>query len=547
MENLMSLQPYIRQLRPRNESYIPPIDKVQSLHEAEMTPKELIKYGGIRAGVLKKAIEDNTPLETDKGTFPLTWIDDSDRKMFDDAVKKGGDGNYDFLKKGGKFKPIFKNTAGEEFNLKLLVKSAMFGGKGSSGEPSGADWENIITMHFNELVGQFNHDKNANEGAAKFPDYDDMGETLAKNIVKRIGKSPITQFGAGKSKSNLSSFWISYGGSDGTPKTDMYNDEYNISLKKKGGSQLASGGQGETMATFHAALEYLGAERADSPEIDRIMKQIEENFLKLSTKYSKGQLDTIAQNTDKQKDLSPEDKKVLADFVTTEEFHKDLNEEIQKHLTFEKQPEFLKWYTYEAMSGVKKFSIQRGKASVCLEFDANNGAVSKFIEVTQGGKSKGLSGTPSVSSDVIGISKKVKVYAAWKSSGGNPYSTLRLGLSTDYTTPDTTYTLQGIIRNEVMNDKVANAVLKEEITQLDEFRIIGQTLKKLKGLGTKAVSWFKNLIGKIMKKVKQTLSKIKKLGAKMFETLFKFLGMVVSKVRESIPRDVAGFVYGMAD
>ena len=45
MENLMSLQPYIRQLRPRNESYIPPIDKVQSLHEAEMTPKELIKYG----------------------------------------------------------------------------------------------------------------------------------------------------------------------------------------------------------------------------------------------------------------------------------------------------------------------------------------------------------------------------------------------------------------------------------------------------------------------------------------------------------------------
>ena len=98
-----------------------------------------------------------------------------------------------------------------------------------------------------------------------------------------------------------------------------------------------------------------------------------------------------------------------------------------------------------------------------------------------------------------------------------------------------------------MNDKVANAVLKEEITQLDEFRIIGQTLKKLKGLGTKAVSWFKNLIGKIMKKVKQTLSKIKKLGAKMFETLFKFLGMVVSKVRESIPRDVAGFVYGMAD
>ena len=33
MENLMSLNPYVRQLRPRNESYIPPVDKVQGLFE----------------------------------------------------------------------------------------------------------------------------------------------------------------------------------------------------------------------------------------------------------------------------------------------------------------------------------------------------------------------------------------------------------------------------------------------------------------------------------------------------------------------------------
>ena len=35
MENLMSLNPYVRQLRPRNESYIPPIDKVQNLFESD--------------------------------------------------------------------------------------------------------------------------------------------------------------------------------------------------------------------------------------------------------------------------------------------------------------------------------------------------------------------------------------------------------------------------------------------------------------------------------------------------------------------------------
>ena len=64
----------------------------------------------------------------------------------------------------------------------------------------------------------------------------------------------------------------------------------------------------------------------------------------------------------------------------------------------------LKWYTFEAMSGYKKFKIEKGKASVCLEFDANNGSISKFIEVTEGGRSTGLAGIPSVSTDVIGIS-----------------------------------------------------------------------------------------------------------------------------------------------
>ena len=30
----------------------------------------------------------------------------------------------------------------------------------------------------------------------KFPEYDAVGKTLAKNIQKRVGSSPITQFGA---------------------------------------------------------------------------------------------------------------------------------------------------------------------------------------------------------------------------------------------------------------------------------------------------------------------------------------------------------------
>ena len=43
---------------------------------------------------LQKAIEDGTPLETDKGTFPLTWIDDSDKKKFVAAIGGGGASDY---------------------------------------------------------------------------------------------------------------------------------------------------------------------------------------------------------------------------------------------------------------------------------------------------------------------------------------------------------------------------------------------------------------------------------------------------------------------
>ena len=143
--------------------------------------------------------------------------------------------------------------------------------------------------------------------------------------------------------------------------------------------------------------------------------------------------------------------------------------------------------------------------------------------------------------------RQVKIYAAWKSGKGNPYSALRLGLTNDFTTDDTTDTLRGIIRNEVLNDNIANAVLTEEITQLDEFSIIGRTFAKLKSVGRNALNWLKNLIGKIMKKVKQTLDKIRKMGAKVFETLFAFLGIELKSVKESLPSDISGFVYGMVD
>ena len=150
----MSLRKYVRQARPIQENYISPLNKIQNyiLYEKAMDSGEFAKYGGKRARVLVKAIDDGTPLETDSGTFPLTWIDDSDKSKFISAIGKDAADYSSSLKSGTRFKPILQNKDGKQFTVKQIMKTAMFGGKGSSGEPSGADWEDIITHHYNVLI-----------------------------------------------------------------------------------------------------------------------------------------------------------------------------------------------------------------------------------------------------------------------------------------------------------------------------------------------------------------------------------------------------------
>ena len=89
--------------------------------------------------------------------------------------------------------------------------------------------------------------------------------------------------------------------------------------------------------------------------------------------------------------------------------------------------------------------------------------------------------------------------------------------------------------------------LHEEIEQLDEFSIMRKVFNKVKGITSKAKTWLNNLFVKIMKRVKAALDKIKQLGAKMFEKLFEFFNIALAAVRESFPKDLYGFVYGMAD
>ena len=99
-----------------------------------------------------------------------------------------------------------------------------------------------------------------------------------------------------------------------------------------------------------------------------------------------------------------------------------------------------------------------------------------------------------------------------------------------------------IVNYHLLYNLINGVVLKENIYKLDEFKIISQTLTKLKSIGKNALNWFKGLLSKIMKKVKQSLDRIKKLGSKMFQSLFDFLGIELKDVKVSVPSEIKAFV-----
>ena len=539
----MSYRRSMEQLRPARTQKIDLQEKVQSLlTEATMSARDFFSRDNQQQFV-KKAIAGEL-IGTDGKKFKKIPANDKELVAFKNL-------KVNVTPDTAKDKKVLKDLMDKYFGkMGNIEKGAngFSGGKtadGSSKAPSGADWENIICHQYNKLLGNENFDPNARDEAKQFyPTYEKAGKETAKTFSEKIGKAGMIQFGAGKSKKNLSSFWISKGGSDGTPKTDMYTKTHNISLKKKGGSQLASGAKGETLAMYSAALEYLGDNKSGLTEIKKIQKEIENNFTKISTDYTKGDLEDMSKAS--KKNLSAKDKKAVAQFITTEKFHKELNEKIKEHLNFEKNPEFVKFLIYEAMSGSKKFSISKAKASVCMEFNADNGQISKFIPVTVDGTNK-FGDVPNISSEVAAYASKVKIYSAWKSGKGNPYSSLRISSRFG----EKEETLQSIVKEVIRKDIITNAVLKElkeEVEQLDEFAIVNKVFNKLKDIGRNALNWLKNLIGKIIKAVSNALDKIANLGKKMFEGLFNFLNIQLdSSTKITYPSEINAFVFGTKD
>ena len=131
----MSLIEYVRQVRPIQESHVNHLDKIQNLYslyegmlDLKILNNTLRGSSTLRGEVLVQAIKDGTPIETNKGTLKLSWIDDVAR-----VAAEGGDYETAF-KSGRSFKKVLVTDKGDELKLSDIKKSAMFGGgKGSGG------------------------------------------------------------------------------------------------------------------------------------------------------------------------------------------------------------------------------------------------------------------------------------------------------------------------------------------------------------------------------------------------------------------------------
>ena len=431
--------------------------------------------------------------------------------------------------------------------------------------PSGAEWEDCICYYYNNPSPRSSTNTGANKKDEAYPiaskffgtQYEEQGRKLGKAFKGLLkDNTPMKPLGSGGKKvtRSLTPIYTKSGASNTIPKTDMYTGSYQISLKKKGGSQLASAAKGETKGMFNAALEHFSGE---TKKINDILKAIDENFTKLTTDMTKTQLANVGSGkVDKQgnvapekKDLSPQDKKAFTQFLETEKFHKDLNKQIEEDLNFENNKQFIEFLCYEAMSGHKKFNENQPKASICIEFDPDKGIITKSIETTPGGKPKFTTGIPKISSDISTLASKVKLYAAWKSSSGDPYSSFRFGVPAEgrFTTNQLP-TLREIIISEIKKDKIMNAVLNEdrEIYDLHEFdpiAAIKKTYDKVKGIAGSAFEWIKGLVSKIMKAVRKTLDGIKQMGKDVYKGIFRFLGIELAKADVTPPSDAAHFFF----
>lgn len=242
-------------------------------------------------------------------------------------------------------------------------------------KPSGAEFENIICCAYNMASQGVNKEEaiklaETQWKSSKFDPWLEIGKKIVENSFGSNPKGIMKHYGA--SSASLNENWNSYfikmtgkaaATATKTPKTDMYIGDVHISLKKYGGSQLMSGGQAESLATFAAAYDNL-PNKVKSKSLEEgwnnLTNRIEKEFVKF--KLPKGKRINDFKDAIK---LGIKDD--ITNFIKEQlEKQSEMTKALESLLSL---PEVRKEVVREAMTGNKKFKDSLPIATHVMKWD----------------------------------------------------------------------------------------------------------------------------------------------------------------------------------
>lgn len=366
-------------------------------------------------------------------------------------------------------------------------------------KPSGEDWESLIVVAYNNKF-----EGPEWERAEKFwANYGESARKVAESFRRVINDTLLSQLGS--SSAALSSDWR---GKNNTPKTDIIGNSSRISLKKKGGSQLASGSVDETLSTFEAVMKTMG-EKAPKELIDFI-DELEQKMGKL---YYSGTVTHIKNNLMKkdQDKLTVDERDLIKQYQEMEINHRELTKKLQSGVFA--GDTFKTIFCFEAATGYSKFSDKKAVADTLIEFDPS-GKITKHLPMKQ-------------YSDAKPLASKTKFIVGFKTAGSNPFSSFR-AITNEHDIPS----FKQIITEE-LNKFGLNSLITENNEQLNEFKMFSNLIDRIKNISGQVKSKLVKVYNSIMKRIKIVLNKIKTLGSKMFGAICKFIGVDVQSVNVS--------------
>lgn len=422
----------------------------------------------------------------------LTLIED------DESIVTYGDGEFVKtlqLPDGKKVRIASSRRDGGNANLFIHSK------KGGA-TPSGEDWEALIICAYNGIDETSAEWKRAQ---VFWPNYGDDAKNIAKSFKRIIKSGALSQLGS--STAALNSDW---GGKNKTPKTDILGDKNEkISLKKAGGSQLMSGSKEEALATFHAAMKMVGANKP------KLLKSFLDNLeTKMGKMSENGTITALQKLRDSGEKLTPEQEKTIAEMEKLQLNAKEINKDME---TIFKDIYFKSCFCFEAATGTNKFADKNAIANKLIEFDTS-GKITAHMAMNQ-------------IDDARTLAKQNSFYVSFKTGGtsSKPYLALRTKKVPKSKLVESSF--RDIIHEEFSKFSFGEQLLSEgDIRQLNEFQIFNKLVRGVKNVSNRVKNQVKQILNNILKRTKEAINFIKSLGSKMFQAIMNFLGLSVQNV-----------------